>query len=167
MQPSPIGALAPNNPQQHPPLPGLRRRLPLTPEERFGKWVAIGVPLFFVAAIAGTIAIHTGYTVPWRQLLLPAGLFVGIQIGFYMCAFWAGKWARHQNQYWPMSLLIGFYLWAAGLIAMHYGSSWGILPPYGGWRNFSICMALLTVFGWLIAVRLSPKIAGRGTKQNR
>jgi len=130
----------------------------MIPEERFGRWVAIGLPLFFIVAVMGAVAIHSGCAVPWREILLPSGLFLGIQIGFYICAFWAGKSARHHNRYWPMPLLVGSYLWATGLVVMHYGSSWGILPHYGGWRDFSVLMFLITLFMWIFAVKFGPRL---------
>ena len=139
----------------------------MIPEERLGKWVAIGVPLFLVVGIAGTVVIHMGYAVPWRHLLIPVSLFVGLQIGFYVGAFWAGKWARQQSRYWPMSILVGLYLWGTSLILMRYGARWGILPSYGDYFSFSVCMALVMVIAWFLALRFGKKACGGGPRQDK
>jgi hypothetical protein len=53
----------------------------MIPEERFGRWVAIGVPLLLSIGIVGIATIHMGYAIPWAELLIPSSVFVGIQIG--------------------------------------------------------------------------------------
>jgi hypothetical protein len=125
------------------------------------------VPLFLAVAIAGIAIIRMGYAIAWGQLLVPSGMFVGIQIGFYMGAFWAGKWARQRGRYWPISLLAGFYLWGTGLMIMHYGVRWGILPSFGDSFGFSICMALVTVIASFLAVKFGHKIANGSLQQNK
>jgi hypothetical protein len=132
----------------------------MIPEERFGRWTAIGVPLFLLVGIIGSFAIHIGYAVSWAHLFVPAGLFVALQIGAYLGAFWAGKWGRQKKRFWPMALLSGLYLWGAGMIIMHYGARWGILPSFGDSFSFSVCMVFVTMIAWFVAVKFGHKIGG-------
>ena len=130
----------------------------MVPEERFGRWVAIGVPLFLIGGIVGSIVIHLGAGISWVDIFLPAALFVGLQIGSYLCAFWAGKLARKQGITWPMALLSGFYLWGSGLLIIHYGTEWKLLPPIGDAVSFSLCMVLVTVVTIILFALAKDKI---------
>lgn len=136
-------------------------------EERFGKWVAVGMPLLLGGGIVGTIAVHMGYQIFWRHLLIPASLYVALQIGAYLGAFWARKCARQQSRYWPMFLLSGFYLWATGWIILQYGSRWGILPRFDDFLGFSILMALTTAIICFVAVKFGRKIGNAWLQQSK
>jgi hypothetical protein len=139
----------------------------MIPEERFARWFGIGAPLFLLIAIAGAVVIHSGYAVPWRQLLVPISLFVGVQLGAYIAAFWAGKWIRQHGQYGPMPLLGGFYLWGTGLVIMHYGSKWGILPSDVDYFSFSVYMTLSTVIAWLLMAKFGKGLISAISKLNK
>lgn len=121
----------------------------MIPEERFGRWVAIGVPSLLIIGVSGVSVIHTCYAIVWRQLLIPFSLYIGLQIGAYIGAFWTGKWARQQSRYWPLFWLAVFYSWGTGLIIIRYGVQWKILPAYGTPLSFSLCMAVVTVIAFL------------------
>jgi len=139
----------------------------MIPEERFGRWAAIGVPLFLLVGIIGSVVIHVGYAVSWAHLFVPTALFVGLQIGSYLEAFWVGKWGRQKKRFWPMALLSGFYLWGAGMIIMTYGARWGILPSFGDSRGFSVCMALITVIAGLLLAKFGQKLTSAISQQNK
>lgn len=130
----------------------------MIPEERFGRWLGIGAPLFLLLAVAISVIIHMGYAVPWRQLLIPISLFVGVQIGAYIAAFWAGKWVRRHGRYGPASLLGGIYLWGTGLMIMRYGAEWRILPSDDDCFSFSVFMVLITVIAWLVMAKFGQKL---------
>jgi len=132
----------------------------MNPEERFQRWIAIGMPLLVSGGIACIVAIHLGYQIPWQHLFVPAGLYVGLQIGFFMSAFWARKLARLQGRFGPMVLLCGFYLWGTGVILIHYGAKWGILPSNNDCFSFSVLMAAITVILWILAVKFGKKVVG-------
>ena len=140
----------------------------MIPEKRFARWAAIGVPLLLVGGAVGTVAIHTGCNVSWQHLLPPAGLFVALQIGAYLCAFWAGNCAREQGRFGPMSLLAGFSLWGEGYIVIHFGAEWGILPSNDDdFVFFSIFMALVTAISWLIFARFGRTMIGGITEGDK
>jgi hypothetical protein len=129
----------------------------MIPEERFGRWVSIGIPAILLEGIATALFVHIHYLIALHDLLPPLVLCLAIQIGFFICAFWAGKLAREQRRLGPMSFLVGFSLWGMVLIVMHYGPLWGILSPVGDPLSFSIFMVFVTLASWLIMNKTRPK----------
>jgi RsiW-degrading membrane proteinase PrsW (M82 family) len=126
----------------------------MIPEERFGRWLAIGVPILLTFGILGATVIRSVSQVPWSQLVFPFSIALGFQIAFYAGAFWAGKWARNEGRYRPLTLLVAMYLWGAGLILMRYGFQFGLLPGPNDFYPFSVCMFLLTVTASLLVPKL-------------
>ena len=126
----------------------------MIPDERFGRWVSIGVPAILIEGVAVVLLAHLRYLIALHDLLPPVALGLTIQIGFFVCAFWAGNLAREQRRFGPISFLVGFSLWATLLIVMHYGPLWGILSPVGDPLSFTIFMAFVTLASWLVMSRL-------------
>jgi len=118
--------------------------------QRFGRWGLIGVPAIILETIAIAIYVHLRYLVAWHDLLLPVALCSTIQIGFFICAFWARKLAKGRGQYGPITFLVGCSSWGLLLVVMHYASLWGILAPIGDPLSFSIFMILITLASWFI-----------------
>lgn len=129
-------------------------------EERFGRWIAVGVPLFVLVGLGAIAIIHLGKGIAWFELLFPCAVYVGVQIAFYSCAFWVGRLGRKRGILWPMALLAGFYCWGTGLLILGYGAKWGFLPPFSV-LGFSLGMVLLSVVSVLVAVFAKDKILGR------
>ena len=127
----------------------------MIPKQRFGRWALVGVPAILVEGLAVVLLVHLRYLIALHNLLPPVALALAIQIAFFICAFWAGKLAREQRRFGPMSFLVGFSLWATLLIVMHYGPQWGILSPVGDPLSFSICMAFVTLAAWFVMSKLS------------
>ena len=134
-----------------------RSRLPMIPVERLGKWTLIGVPAILMEGIVVTVLIHLRYLIAWRDLLLPVVLCLVIQVGFFVGAFFAGKLAREQRRFGPISFLVGFSLWGTVLVVMHYGPLWGILPVVGDPISFSVWMVFVTFVSWFVTNKLRPK----------
>jgi hypothetical protein len=122
----------------------------MTQGQRFGKWVSIGVPAITLEAIAIALFVHLRYLIAWRDLLPPVAYCLAIQVGFLICAFWAGRLAREQGRFGPISFLVGLSLWGTVLIVMHYGPLWGILAPVGDPLSFSICMVCVSLATWFV-----------------
>lgn len=132
----------------------------MIPEKRFARWISIGIPSILLEGIAIALLVHLRYLIALHDLLPPLALCLAIQIGFFICAFWAGKLAREQRRFGPMSLLVGFSLWGTVLIVMHYGPLWGVLSPVGDPLSFSIFMGFVTVVSWFVVskTRLAKKL---------
>jgi hypothetical protein len=128
--------------------------LRMVPKQRLGRWVSIGVPAILVEGIAVVLLVHLRYSIELRNLLPPVGYCVAIQIGFFVCAFWARKLAREQSRYGPISFLVGFSSWAMLLIVMHYGPLWGILSPVGDPLSFSLFMVFVTLASWFAVSKM-------------
>ena len=139
-------------------------------ENRFGRWVLIGVPAILLEGTAIALLLHLRYLVAWHTLLPPVTLCLAIQIGFFVSAFWAARSARQQQRFGPISFLVGFSLWGTLLIVMHYGPLWGILSPIGDPLSFSIFMGFVTLASWFVmsktrlASNLRPSDSDRGRK---
>lgn len=129
----------------------------MIPEKRFGRWVSIGVPAIILEGIVVALFVHLHYLISLRDLFPPVVLCLAIQIGFFICAFWAGKLAREGQRFGPISLLVGFSLWGTVLIVMHYGPLWGILSPVGDPLSFSIFMLFVTLASWFTMTKTRPK----------
>jgi len=127
----------------------------MIPEQRFRRWVFVGVPAILVEGIAIALFVHLLYLIALHKLLPPLALVLAIQIAFFICAFWAGKLAREQRQFGPMAFLVGFSLWATLLLVMHYGPMWGILSPAGDPLSFSLFVAFVTLVAWFAMSKLS------------
>jgi hypothetical protein len=112
----------------------------MIPEKRFGRWVSIGIPVILLEGISIILLAHHYYLIALHDLLPPILACLAIQIGPFICAFRAGKLAREQQRFGPITFLVGFSLWGTLLIVMHYGPKWGILSPVGDPLSFSIFM---------------------------
>jgi hypothetical protein len=133
----------------------------MAPEQRFSRWAAKGVPFLLAIGVLVTSLIHKRYGVSWQQLLVPAGMIFGLQIGTYLCWFWAGKWAREKGRFGPGSLLGGFGLGAMVYLGIHFGAKWGIVSkdqddPIFFWTF----MVIVTAISWLIAAKFGKKFLG-------
>jgi hypothetical protein len=129
----------------------------MIPEKRFGRWVSIGVPAIILEGFAVALFVHLHYLISLHDLYSPVVLCLAIQIGFFACAFWAGKLAREGRRFGPISLLVGFSLWGTVLIVMHYGPLWGILSPVGDPLSFSIFMFFVTFASWFAMTKTRRK----------
>jgi hypothetical protein len=119
------------------------------------------VPFLLAVAIVAAVVVHMGFDVSWRSLLVPAVTFVGFQIGAYLGAFWAGKWAREQGRFGPISLLGGLSLGAEVYIVIHYGAKWGILPSGDDDPTFFwTFVAITTAISWLALARFGKTLIG-------
>ena len=100
----------------------------LSREGSFARWVSLGVPLLLSGGLLVVVGLHMGAShLPIEELIVPVTTFVGIQVVFFVCAFWAGRLARNQNQYAPIVALSAGYCWATGILVFHYGSKWRLL----------------------------------------
>jgi hypothetical protein len=118
--------------------------------QQFGRWALIGVAATMLEAVAIAIFVHLRYLVEWRDLLPPVALCSAIQIVFFICAFWARRFARERGRYGPITFLVGGSSWGLLLIVMHYASLWRIIAPIGDPLSFSIFMILITLVSWFI-----------------
>ena len=126
------------------------RGLPMTLEKQFGRWALIGVPSIFLEGIAVAFFVHLRYLIAWHDILPPLSICLTIQIGFFICAFWARRLAREQGRFGPISFLLGLSSWGTVLIVMHYGPLWGILAPVGDPLSFSIFMIFVALASWFV-----------------
>ena len=131
----------------------------MNPENRFGRWVLIGVPAILFEGIAIAFLVHFRYLIEWLILLPPVAVCLAIQIVFFICAFWAGRLARQQHRFGPISFLVGVSIWGTLLIVMHYGPMWGILSSFGDPLSFSVFMAFVTVASWFVVSK--TRLVGR------
>jgi len=90
--------------------------------------MAVGIPLLLAGGLLLIVGLHLGAPhLPIAELAVPVITFVGVQISTVVCAFWAGRLARNQNEYGPIVALSGGYCWASGILVLHYGGKWGLL----------------------------------------
>ena len=134
----------------------------MTPEVSFSKWAITGISFFLISGIAIASAVHLGADVSWAQLFAPICVYIGLQIILFLCVYWARKQARKQKKYGPITLLIGLDAWGTGLMIMHYGANWGILPRSDDFLFFSVFMAIVTVLSWFTITKFSRRIAPFG-----
>lgn len=127
-------------------------------EESFGRWSAIGVPLFLVIGTLLSVAIHFAEGITWSALLPPMCGLLGLQVGFYLAAFYAGRLVRNRGILWPMAILAGVYLWGTKLMILDYGPKWEIIQPFDSLANFSTVMALITLFLVIVSSLVGPRI---------
>jgi len=130
----------------------------MTSEERFGKWVGIGVPSIIAIGIVGAAVLHAVLSISWNNLTLPIGIYVLLQEVFYLCVFWARNLVRSRGQHGPMSILVGAYLWGSGMLIIRYGTEWKVLPAPAEYAGFSACMVFATVVLWFAAPKLGSKL---------
>jgi ABC-type Mn2+/Zn2+ transport system permease subunit len=91
------------------------------------RWFGLGVPVLVVVGLGIAIGLHIGLARPWSDLVLPIGAYVAIQVGTYVCMFWARNRSRIRGEYGLAIALIGFYAWGTGLLVIHYGTEWSLL----------------------------------------
>ena len=114
-------------------------------EERFTRWAALGVPLLLFGGALFVIAIHLGAKIPFPTLFVPAAAFIALQLVFYLCAFWVRRFAKRTGAVWVIALLAGLYGWTAGLMIVHYGLAWKMLPPTSDPAGFTVVMVFITI----------------------
>ena len=114
-------------------------------EERFTRWAALGVPLLIVGGALFVVAIHLGAKIPFSTLLVPAAAFIALQLFFYLCAFWVRRFAKTTGAVWIIALLAGLYGWTAGLMIVHYGLIWKLLPATSDPVGFTVVMVFITL----------------------
>jgi Kef-type K+ transport system membrane component KefB len=124
--------------------------MPLTREDSFARWFAVGVPLFLLGGLLLTIGLHVRLRLPFSVLALPVAGFVGIQIVHFMGMFWAGRLARNRNEYRPGIALGMAYCWASGIVIMHYAGKWGLIRA--GSRDYVPFSVLILIAGFVIAI---------------
>ncbi|MFP5206819.1 MAG: hypothetical protein ACLGSH_15810 [Acidobacteriota bacterium] len=117
----------------------------MAPEERFTRWAALGVPLLLVGGALFVIAIHLGTKIPFSTLFAPAAAFIVLQLFFYLCAFWVRRFAKRTGAVWVIALLAGLYGWTAGLMIVHYGLVWKLLPATSDPVGFTVVMIFITL----------------------
>lgn len=127
------------------------------------RWFSIGVPLVVFIGIGLTIALRLSLQLPWSKLALPVGCFVGLQVGTFVCMFWARRPARTLGDYRAAIALFGLYCGGSGWLVLHYGTKWGLLSHHSDDDVvFSIVMVVAIVITFGI---FSFSKARRGTLQ--
>ncbi len=134
----------------------------MTLEVSFSKWAITGISLFLVSGIGIASTIHFGADVSWTQLFAPICVYIGLQIICFLCVYWARRLARKQKKYGPITLLIGLDAWGTGLMIMHYGANWGILPRSDDFLFFSLFMAIVVVLSWFLIAKFSRSVPPSG-----
>ena len=86
------------------------------------RWFGLGVPALVLVGVGIAIGLHAGLRRPWKELVLPVGVYIAIQVGTYVCMFWARNRSKTRGDYGAAIALIGFYAWATGLLVIHYGA---------------------------------------------
>jgi hypothetical protein len=129
----------------------------MTLQRQFGKWLSIGIPSIFIEGVAIACFVHLRYLVAWHDLLPPLAVCLIVQIGVFICAFWARRVAREQGRFGPITFLVGLSSWGTVLIVMHYGPLWGILGPIGDPLSFSVFMFFVTLASWFAMTKIRPK----------
>jgi hypothetical protein len=109
------------------------------------RWFGYGVPLVLLIGLGIAVCLHVGLGRGWSELVVPIGAYVGIQLGTYICMFWARNRARSRGDYKPAVALIGLYGWGTGLLVIYYGTKWALLTRYGGddLEAFSVFMIVV------------------------
>jgi hypothetical protein len=124
------------------------------------RWFGFGVPALVLVGLGIAIGLHVGLNRAWNELVLPVGAYVAIQVGTYVCMFWARNRSRTQGDYGPAIALIGFYAWGTGLLVIHYGTEWGVLNHNGGSDliGFSVFMIFVIAITFVLFSRFKRRL---------
>jgi hypothetical protein len=109
------------------------------------RWFGVGVPVLVLIGIGIAVGAHIALGRSWSELGLPVGAYVAIQLGVYVGMFWARNRARTRQDYGPAIVLVGLYGWGAGLLVIHYGTKWGLLPNHGGNDLIAFSLSMIVV----------------------
>src|SRR5947207_14181309 len=96
-------------------------------EEKLSKWLALTGTAFVVIAMMVAIAIHSIVILPFTQLVVPFVALLAIQLTCTVIMYWARKRAKLLGDYKPAILAFSAYCLAVLLLAIHYGTTWGLI----------------------------------------
>ncbi len=124
------------------------------------RWFGIGVPALVLAGLGIASALHIVLGRPWHELFVPVGAYIVIQVGAYICMFWARNRGRTRGDYGSAIAVFGFYAWATGMLVIHYGREWGLLGDYGSndLMGFSLFMVLIVAITMVLFSRLRGRM---------
>jgi hypothetical protein len=123
------------------------------------RWFGLGVPAMLLIGIGVAIVLHLGFARPWSALVFPIGAYVAIQVGTYVCMFWARNRSRTRGDYGPAIALIGLYAWGVGLLVIHYGTEWSLLSHHSDdLMAFSAFMILVVGITFALFSRLKGRL---------
>jgi hypothetical protein len=95
------------------------------------RWFFWGVPTLVLIGVGIAVGVHVALGRSWIELFVPVGAYVAMQVGMYLCMFWARNRARTRQDYGPAVALVGAYAWVTGLLVIYYGTRWGLIGNHG------------------------------------
>ena len=124
-------------------------------KKEIASWVTIAVTTAALWAFVGVLFLHLGLRLKWRDLAIALPLFTLVQI-VGMTSLVGFQRTRNSR---ALCAVFGAWALASGLIAMHYGSHWGVAKIDGNdfWQ-FSASTIVLTI----VAIVIFPRVIGVG-----
>ena len=123
------------------------------------RWFGVGVPLLTLFTAGLLLALRIGCDLPWNKLTFPLSTFLALQLGMLTSMFWARDRAKHRGGYGAAIAVMGIYCWFVGLLIIHYGAAWKLLPFHDSdLFPFSMVMFAATAVTLVLFVRLNKSL---------
>jgi hypothetical protein len=116
-----------------------------------GRWMGIGVTLLLGVAVAGALVLHLAFGLAWGVLAFPVSVYAALQVVCYAAMFWV----RQRGALRIGFAISGLYCLGTGLIAIHYGSRWRLIP--GVDDRDCLWFTITVIIATAIAAILTPQ----------
>lgn len=123
------------------------------------RWICFGVPALVLVGIGIAAAVHIALGRSWTEIAPPVASYVVLQVGVYVCMFWARNRARTRQDYRPAIALFGAYCWGSGLLVIYYGIKWGLILRQG--TNDLVVFSVIMIVVVAVTFALFSMIKGR------
>ena len=120
-----------------------------------GLWVSVGLsaPGFAAIALLAAVALHSAFTIPWRELCVAGIAVVVIQTAAWVSWFWARRRFRTRRDPRPSMVISGIYcvliIWAG----FYFAWRWQLVSSHQAFQDglgIGVCVALATVVGLIV-----------------
>ncbi|MFY9909066.1 MAG: hypothetical protein WCF22_14290 [Candidatus Sulfotelmatobacter sp.] len=128
------------------------------------RWFLLGVPTLVLIGIGIAVGVHVALGRSWSELLLPVGAYVAMEVGVYVCMYWARNRARTRQDYGPAVALVGAYAWGTGLLVIYYGTRWRVIGNHGtnDLLGFSVFMIVVVVITFALFFLFKGRLKSQG-----
>jgi hypothetical protein len=127
--------------------------MPVNIEERFSRWLAIGVLSLLGIGLLAVAILHTSLGAPWAGVLRAVTLLVTIQLVLYVAMYWVRKRFKQTHDLRTGIMVFGLYCLLFGLAGMHYAGQLGLMNSKvgrGDYVGFSIFVLVVTTLTFVL-----------------